>query len=170
MHLDESNIADLLLSSGAKVETADEYGETPLTLACSNGNSALVEKLLKAGANAKAARWNGETAMMIAAGAGTVESVKLLAQHGADVNLADPKKGQTPLMWAAAEGHSDVVEALIGLGADVKAASKGGFTALVFAAIKNDANSVRSLLKAASRPEYRIAIRYEGIGCRRFVS
>jgi len=39
VHLDESNIADLLLSSGAKVETADEYGETPLTLACSNGNS-----------------------------------------------------------------------------------------------------------------------------------
>ena len=31
--------ADVLLSAGAKVETADEYGETPLTLACANGNA-----------------------------------------------------------------------------------------------------------------------------------
>ena len=55
-------------------------------------------------------------------------------------------------MWAAAEGHSDVVEALIGLGADVKAASKGGFTALVFAAIKNDAKSVDALVAAGADP------------------
>ena len=47
--------------------TADEYGETPLTLACANGDAALVEKLLKAGADANAARWDGETALMIAA-------------------------------------------------------------------------------------------------------
>ena len=57
----------LLLAAGANVNTADEYGETPLTLACANGNATLIEKLLKAGADAKAARWNGETALMIAA-------------------------------------------------------------------------------------------------------
>ena len=55
---------------------ANEYGETPLTLACLNGDAALVEKLLKAGADAKAARWNGETALMIAAGVGSVDAVQ----------------------------------------------------------------------------------------------
>ena len=44
---------DLLLAAGANVKTADEYGETPLTLAAANGNAALVEKLLKAGADAE---------------------------------------------------------------------------------------------------------------------
>ena len=36
------------------MNTADEYGETPLTLACSTGDAALISKLLKAGADAKA--------------------------------------------------------------------------------------------------------------------
>ena len=65
---------------------ADEYGETPLTLAAANGDAALVGKLLKAGANASAARWDGETALMIAANAGSVETVKQLIAAGADVN------------------------------------------------------------------------------------
>src|SRR5579863_5758962 len=41
-YLDDTETAKLLLASGAKVKTADEYGETPLTLACANGNAALV--------------------------------------------------------------------------------------------------------------------------------
>ena len=57
-------------------------------------------------------------------------------------------------MWAAAEGHSDVVQLLIARGADVKAASKSGFTALVFAAIKNDAEIRRALLAAGADPNY----------------
>ena len=52
---------DLLLKAGAKVTVADEYGETPLTLACANGDAAIVEKLLKAGADPNAARFYNET-------------------------------------------------------------------------------------------------------------
>jgi ankyrin repeat protein len=57
-------------------------------------------------------------------------------------------------MWAAAEGHSDVVKLLIDAGADVKAASKGGFNALLFAATKDDAKSVASLVAAGTDPNY----------------
>jgi uncharacterized protein len=153
-YLGDDEMANILLSAGAKVETTDEYGETPLTLACANGDAGLVKKILDAGADAKAARWNGETALMIAAGTGSVEVVEQLIARGAPVNAVESRKGQTALMWAAAEGHSDVVDVLIRHGAEVKAASKSGFTPLVFAAVKNDAKSVKSLLAAGADPNY----------------
>jgi ankyrin repeat protein len=53
-------------------------------------------------------------------------------------------------MWAAAEGHANVVDVLIKSGADVKAASKAGFTPIVFAAQKGDAETVEILLHAGA--------------------
>jgi ankyrin repeat protein len=53
-------------------------------------------------------------------------------------------------MWAAAEGHADVVQTLIDNKAEVNAASKSGFNALVFAAVKNDPKSVQALLAAGA--------------------
>ena len=44
---DDTETAEALLKAGAKVSIADQYGETPLTLACANGNAALVEKFLR---------------------------------------------------------------------------------------------------------------------------
>ena len=142
-------MAEALLDAGANANTVDEYGETPLTLAAANGDGVLVQRLLEAGAKATATRWNGETALMIAAGAGSVDAVRQLVLHGADVNAADPRRGQTALMWAAAEGHADVVSALLEIGANAKAASKTGFTPLVFAVTKNDVDVDR---QRCSRP------------------
>ena len=39
-YIDDRESVDALLKAGAKVETADEYGETPLTLAAANGDAA----------------------------------------------------------------------------------------------------------------------------------
>jgi uncharacterized protein len=152
IHLGERRMAEALLDAGAHADTADEYGETPVTLAAAGGDGALVERLLAAGADARAARWNGETAVMIAAGAGSLDAVRQLARHGADVNAAEPRGRQTALMWAAAEGHGDVVAGLIALGATVDAVSAAGFTALVFATIKDDAASMNTLLAAGANP------------------
>src|SRR5438270_9742374 len=46
-YLGDRDTAESLLKAGAKVETADEYGETPLTLACATGDAVLVNELLK---------------------------------------------------------------------------------------------------------------------------
>ena len=54
--LDLPDMAVKLLDAGAKVNTAGDYGETPLTLALANGNAALSEKLLKAGAEPEGQR------------------------------------------------------------------------------------------------------------------
>jgi uncharacterized protein len=152
VHLGERRMAEALLDAGARADTTDEYGETPVTLAAANGDARLVERLIAAGGNPRAARWNGETAVMIAAGAGSVDTVRQLASRGADVNTAEPRGGQTALMWAAAEGHSDVVAGLVEIGAKVDAASKKGFTPLVFATIKDDVRTIQTLLRAGANP------------------
>jgi len=152
VHLGERRMAEALLASGARANTTDEYGETPVTLAAANGDAGLVERLVAAGGSARAARWNGETAVMIAASAGSLETVRQLVRFGADVNSAEPRGGQTALMWAAAEGHSDVVAGLVELGAKIDAASRNGFTPLVFAVIKDDLPSIRTLLEAGANP------------------
>jgi uncharacterized protein len=152
--LDLQDTALKLIDAGANVNTAGDYGETPLTLALANGNAALAARLLKAGGDAKATRWNGETTLMIAAGAGSVDEVKLLLDAGLDVNAQESEKGQNALMWAAAEGHPKVVDLLIQHGANVNAASKKGFTPLLFATMKNDSASIWYLIKAGADPNY----------------
>ncbi len=152
--LNLQDMAERLITTGAKVNTAGDYGETPLTLALANGNVRLARELLKAGADPKATRWNGETSLMIAAGVGSVEEVRMLLDLGLDVNGTDPNRKQNALMWAASEGHAAVLDLLIQRGANASAASKGGFTPLVFAALKNDAPSVRRLIQAGVDPNY----------------
>src|SRR5260370_27580776 len=48
VRFDNLEIADLLLAAGANVKAATRYNITPLSLACANGNPALVERFLKA--------------------------------------------------------------------------------------------------------------------------
>src|SRR5215472_11423934 len=93
IYLDDQDAAEMLLAAGAKVNTADEYGETPLTLACGVGNAVLVRRLIEAGAEVNAARWDGTTALMIAANSGNAEAVRLLIERGAKVNAAESRKG-----------------------------------------------------------------------------
>ena len=55
---DDLEIAKLLVRAGANVKAANRYGVTPLSLACTNGNGAMVELLLEGrrGSEHRAAR------------------------------------------------------------------------------------------------------------------
>src|SRR5690242_2899068 len=57
------DIADLLITAGANAKAATRYNITPLFLACTNGNAALIERLLKAGVDANSTSEQGETAL-----------------------------------------------------------------------------------------------------------
>ena len=147
---DDLQTAQLLISAGADVKAANRYGVTPLSLACTNGNGAMVELLLQAGADPNTALFGGETALMTAARTGKVEVVKALLSHGADVHAKESKQGQTALMWAAADGHVETVKALIEAGADVRARLDSGFTAFLFAVREGQSGVVRALLHAGA--------------------
>src|SRR6266478_4009300 len=48
---DDLDLADLLIVAHARIDTADVYGVTPLSLACTNGSVAMITRLLRAGAD-----------------------------------------------------------------------------------------------------------------------
>jgi len=179
----DTAMVELLLRSGkdgADANIANDYGVTPLHLACTNQNSGIVSQLLKAGADPNKSKWTGESPLMTCAGTGAVDAVNELLANGADANARESRYEQTALMWAAAERHPDVVKLLIAKGADVSASSKlisepapffietpgsmgtnlpdtlrfreftGGFNALQFAAQQGDIASATALLDAGA--------------------
>jgi uncharacterized protein len=147
-HWNEFETATLLIRSGADPNTANDLKMTPLSQACTNASSGMVNLLLQAGANPNVPIGTGETPLMTCARTGNDRAVRLLLGRGADVNATEPTQNQTALMWAAAEQHPDILQTLIGAKADLRAHTKLGFTALHFAARFGDVESTKVLLDA----------------------
>ena len=178
VYFDHAELVDLLLSSGAKTNVANDLRITPLHLAAVNGNAAVIKKLLDKGADPEVASQAGVTPLMEAARAGSVEGVRALLARGAEVDAKERNRLQTALMWAVARHHAPVAKVLLDAGADVHARTRvrpltvmldqgprrtvktsvqdarqiaaGGTTALIFAAEVGDADSARHLLAAGA--------------------
>jgi uncharacterized protein len=165
---DDVEMANLLVTAGANVKAANRFGATPLSLACTNGSAAMIDKLLKAGEDPNAVISEmGDTALMLAARTGKPDAMKVLLDHGADANKTN-SEGQTPLMWAVAEKNAAAAKVLIDHGADVNAQTHklpppsmfqtifsapfpaGGMTALLYAARQNDLESAKILVTAGA--------------------
>jgi ankyrin repeat protein len=170
-HSNDLETVQLLLRAGANAKAESRYGVTPISEAATYGSAALIEALLKAGADANTLTTErGQTVLMTAARSGNLAAVKLLLEHGADANAKENVRGQTSLMLAAAEDHPDIVKLLIAHGADPKLRSsdrdttppklmagtpaapisRGGLTALVFAARQGSIESATALIDAGA--------------------
>jgi uncharacterized protein len=147
-HRDDPETAKLLASSSVAV--TNRFGVTPLSLACQNGSTAMVELLLERGADPNTVVRGGETVLMTAARTGKPGPVRALLARGAKVD-AKERRGQTALMWAAADGHAEVVELLLRAGADFRTPlTDSGFTPLFFAARGGRSDVVRVLFNAGA--------------------
>jgi uncharacterized protein len=136
-----------LLKAGADANLPNEYGLTPLSIACSNGAFAIVKLLVDQGVKLD---WKGrgeETLLMLAARHGDPATVKLLIAHGCNPNQQE-RRGQTALMFAAANGNAEAAEAIIAAGADINVRLSSGFTPMLFAAREGHWNVIERLLKA----------------------
>jgi ankyrin repeat protein len=129
----------VLLGKGAKADVANRFGSTPLSLACRNGNEAMVALLLEAGADPNA---GAEPPLLTASRHGRPGVLKALLAKGAKVD-------SNALMAAAAEGHADAVGLLL----DAGAKPKSGFGPLHVAARNGRLDAVRVLLKAGADPK-----------------
>src|SRR5438034_6975999 len=115
----------LLIQAGANANTKTRLGGvTPLQLAATNGNAAIVELLLKAGAEVNAPNSNGTTPLMFASASGKTDAIRILLDHGANVNGRDSSHGQTAVMFAAALNRAAAIKLLADRGADLKLMSE----------------------------------------------
>ena len=112
-------MAKVLITAGADVKATTRIeGLTPLAMACTNGNAAMIEALVKAGSDVNLAGglW---TPLMLASSSGSADAVKVLLEHGALVNAKEEAHGQTAAMFAAAVNRAAVIKVLASHGADL---------------------------------------------------
>lgn len=138
-------------------DTTDGSDSTPLLVAASKGDLALVNRLLKAGANPNAKNKLNTTPLLEAAFQANTEIIKALIEAGADPNVTGPD-GQTALMLIARGDNVAAAKLLLDKGANPKAKeSQREQTALMWAAANNQGPMARLLVERGAEVDAKTA-------------
>ena len=147
---DTVTIVQTLVLAGADVNARDPSGNTPLSIAESSGNAAMLPLLANLGAtDSRVGPTNRQSSLVAAVRAGRLPEVRLLLASGADPNIADAK-AWTLLHRAASSGRAEIVEELLSAGARVNVRSKKGWTPLSLAVLSRHTAIVRRLVAAGA--------------------
>ena len=143
------DIARALLAAGANPNLVMGAGEPIIMTAARTGNVPLLKALLDGGADANAReRFYGQTPLMWAAIEDHGPAIQLLAAAGADVNArANILEGEPIWRYGADSRNGINGEALQNFNTNF---SKGGLTALMYAAREGSASAVRALIDAGA--------------------
>ncbi|PSN34199.1 Ankyrin repeat domain-containing protein 29 [Blattella germanica] len=106
------DIAQILMDSGAPVDSSSVDRATPLFIASQNGHFKILLFLLAQGAYPDSKRTDGATPLWIAAQMGHDHIVRQLLKVGANVD-SPRHDGATALFKASHKGHSSVIEELL---------------------------------------------------------
>ncbi len=98
---------NVLLAEGAKVDTVDNEGNTPLMIAAKIGNPRMMEIILAHNPELNARNNQGDTALMIASAQGVLDVTRQLLNKGADATLKNAN-GFNSVEIALRNGHRDV--------------------------------------------------------------
>lgn len=115
-HFDKTEIIDLLLARGAKLEALDGDGNAPLHHAAAWGKGPALERLIAKGANIKLRNKKGQTPLYRAAQLGRLKPVQILAAKKVCLD-EEADDESTPISAAASNGHAEVIQALLDAGA-----------------------------------------------------
>ena len=168
---DNVKIINLLLDKGAKMDTPDGNGTTPLMWAVQKITPTKI--LIEKGANVNLQNKNGETALMLAVKGGFLRKIlfipvigpfmdatKLLIAKGADLNLQETN-GKTALMHAAGAlnntgndygSYTEMAKFLIEKGAKIDMEDKDKNTALYWAQRYNRTKTADLLIAKGANP------------------
>lgn len=138
---DQVDAVEILLQSGANVNSRDEHDQTPLRKAAEIGNSKVIQKLLDSKADVNARDKFGQSPLYIAmmqhdssifANVDRSEAVRLLLEGKADVNVQGNNRleGKSVLHDAVATGSAKIVRMILEHRADVRARNRNGKDAL----------------------------------------
>ena len=153
-------VCDLLLAQGAKTEllttkmmtsggSAGIGGDTALTLAAREGNTAAVRVLLAHGANIEHRGHNHITALMETIYSNRPQTARLLLEKGA--NIKPPTdSGDAPLLAAAAHAPN-VIPLLLAKGVSPNQRGPQGDTPLILAARFGHLDAIETLLRAGAK-------------------
>lgn len=111
--------------AGTNVNQSDEYGNTPLLLACAGSSDALALTLIRQGAAVNIANEDGWTPLIQATAAQKYDVVELLLKKEAAVNTAN-NFGETALLKAVYNNDAPMAKLLLEYGADIRKANKMG--------------------------------------------
>jgi ankyrin repeat protein len=143
---------DMLVSTGADVNSEDASGLPLLCAACKEGYEKIVSKLLELGADPCAQHKTlGTSAVMYAAECGSSECIRLLSKAGADMNATDAKK-ETATHKAASKGLTTVLHTLAAFGADFNVSDAKGNTTLHCAVQAGDTEGCKFLTQRGCHP------------------
>ena len=122
-------IVTYLVDNGADVNSKNNYGDTPLTEACSYGSLEIVKYLVDKKADVNPQDDEGDTPLTNACSYGSLEIVTYLVDNGADVNSKNIY-GNTPLHNSIQKNSLQLVKYLVDQKADVNAKNKDNKTPL----------------------------------------
>lgn len=122
------------INAGANINTTDEYGKTPLHVACKKGHLEVVKWLVAEGANLECETANGSTAFLIAALNGESDVVRFLMDEVDQINSSN-NVGEAPLAsLVASYPDVELADFLLQNNAEVDQENCDGWTALMHAA------------------------------------
>ena len=142
-------MVEVLIDAGADIETKDDKECSPLHLACTNEEIALVKMLVKAGAEVCATDNEGHTCLTLAAYNGHTEIVRYLVGLK-DVDVNHKAVDDFSASHAVDQNHPDVVEVLIDAGADIETKDDKGCSPLLLASRSGALALVKMLVKAGA--------------------
>ncbi len=143
---DLAKVKALLEKNTDLINAKNENGQTPLHIAASGGQLAVVEFLISQGADINLRQNNGATALHFACFGGHRDVVEWLIDNGADVNSKD-NNGLTPLRVAVFRSNKEMIALLIEKGAALNAREENGATPLHEACIRGNKDVVELLIE-----------------------
>ena len=150
-------VVGTLLDLGARIDAADKWDATALTLAAWRGSRDIVDLLLSRGAAVPSGGSNGREVLENAVSTGLVTLFQRIVQNGADLGI-DVGLGRTLLHSAAEGGAVPIIAALVDRRFDVNRPDVYGWTPLHFAADMGRADAVTFLLDRGAALNARTAM------------